>query len=257
MNNDANGSPERAVRFNPPELPQHYGAMDHTEFMQFVELSSTQNEAWIRQNLPPEARWGVVQGGILVDHGFGFKVPNEIEIRGYRGKTANDTPYLLTRKISRQDLEIFFRTPDMVRITGLVQRTDQDFETYLQATENTSTGHLPSGSLNKLKDSFALGALGTQIPLTPDRDERHSIGATTAKVHNWQALGMPNRTLYFSSQFLEHIHARGLKTEADRDPSILRVERLHRFDDPIADILDTYDVMREEGWPSIILYRGR
>ena len=236
----------------PPITVLDYCEMRHGEFMDLVSQASELNQGWMRRNFPPGIDWAVVVDGKIVHSGDHPPFPNEIRIRqfGMRGYA----PYLLMKSVPRRDLRFFFRGEFQSDICQLLGMSHDEVESYSEPEEGIVTLATTSGSLNKLLEKYALGSLAVLQPKI-DEKRRHAIGATTVKVYNHQFGG---KYLYIAAQIADHVHQRGGKTAEEREPDRwYRVERRHRFDDPIADILDTYDMVKQQDWPPLVLYRSR
>ncbi len=244
------------VRFNALPLPMAYREMTHSQYTDFVEQVSNANQSFMRLNLPGEEKWAVVTGGRIVKAGFGYKIPNEIEIRAFGTRT--ETPYLLTRKISQRDIEIFGQVLSLPQIRKLLGE-NCTVSPYGPTEEEIIRIPTQSGNLNKLEDQFVLAGLAIQQSLFRGRHgKRHVIGATVARAFNKPEV-FGDRMLFIASQWEDHVHARKGMTEDDRAPGrFYRLERHHRIDEPVTDIFDTYDLAREgQIWPDLILYRAK
>jgi hypothetical protein len=242
---------EETLKFQPIPLPgglAAYGAMDtHSDFMDLAHDISVQNQAWFRQNADPSSLWAIVVGDKIVEQSKALPLPNRISIR--RHGTNTFPPYLVIRDTTPRDIRILFEKKHLELVQSTLGANPADFEHHEPSSFSLETHATQSGALNKLVPYFALGKIRVL------NIHGHTSGATTVIV---QRPLFDGKQLYMSSQIAEHVHARGQKTSEERYPEqFLRVERRHRFDDPKVDIFDTYNMIRQQGWPDLLLYWNR
>jgi hypothetical protein len=94
-----------------------------------------------------------------------------------------------------------------------------------------------------------------ECPLTGSgKDQRHAQGAYSATIYHKDF----NAPIRMTSQSQIEVNLRGSKTLDQKEPGRwLRIDRLHRFDDPVVDMFDTYGLKVVENVLPLILYKTR
>ncbi|MDO8740661.1 MAG: hypothetical protein Q7J54_03775 [Candidatus Woesearchaeota archaeon] len=246
------------VRFKPPKISTaSYNALNGPEFDDLCKKVAKENRPWMKEIMPdPNTSWVLVIGNKAAAFGQSDLIPSLSQVREKCG--AGQRGYLLMRPNARYcDLVLYFQSSQAKKIAGILKRNPADIKTYLEPTENISYVNAPSGVLNKLDDAFALGEIKYERPLLyPDTEskEKHAQGAYVAAIKH-KTFGKPIR---LTSQSLIEVNLRGSKTLDQRYPEKwVRMERLHRFHDEIVDMLNTYEVKKQENWPPLVLHRSR
>jgi hypothetical protein len=231
--------------------------MDTISWGVLARRTARQNEQWVRENMPPNVQWAIVVGGDIVDTGdFGGLVPSAFQTR--EKSTARRRAYLVMRPSSYLDTDLFFRSAYEQDILGIFERDPKHAFSHLDESEGIMSLRCRSGVLSTMEEGYALGMLKVQKPKREDGEGQHTEGATVCTVRNMLYRGKP---LYIAAQPAALVHRRGKRTQSDRDPDrAFRIERHHRFDDPVLDIMDTYDIemgSAGEQWPPLVLYKSR
>jgi hypothetical protein len=235
-----------------------YKKLDSQEFDGLCEKLYKQNREWFRQETSnnPTVTGILVVGKKLeeVYHTNGF--PSYFEIQR-RSQTEGKKVFLLTRPNPYLDLVLYFQTKNSEMITELLKREKQDVKSYLEPVEGISQLNCQSGLLNNIEDAFAIGELKyekTLIRQSKPELGRYEQGATVATIEHPSY----KMRLRITSQSEKEVHLRRAKTIEEKRPGNWeRIERLHRFDDPILDIFDTYEMKKRENWPDLLVYKSK
>jgi hypothetical protein len=242
------------VRFRAPNIsPGQYDDLTGPEFDDLCEKVAHDNREWMRQNMPDiHTQWIIVVNGRVVEESHSDVLPSAYEVT--RRSKGNNLAFLLTRpKRQYLGLELYFQTSESQAVVQLLGRDLDEVEPYLQEVEGISHIDAQSGSLVKLVNQFALGRMRYECPLLNGEEEkRHFQGAYSATITHPSF----EKKVRMTSQSQAEVNARGIETLAQKQPDRwLRVERLHRFDDAVVDMFDTYARKKQESWPALILYR--
>ncbi len=245
-------------KFIEPKISKkNYMKLSGPEFDDLCNDALQCNKEWFRETTGknPHAVWILVLGNKAIEVGYKNIVPSVTTVREH--SQGNKKAYLLVRPQRQyQDLMLFFREKTEGRVLDALHRERSDLKYHLDESEGMQSMYVQSGLLNKLHKQFALGSMELQAPLTGKKKEiKHVHGAYVAHIRNKEYQG---KHLAISSQSKKDIHARGSKTIDEKLPDQwMRIERLHRFDDPVLDIFDTYETRGQRKWPELVLYKPR
>jgi len=257
--------PKKVAKLTLPKVhARKYFSMNLKDLQHLEDLFSglgKLNKKWIHQNAPsPKTEWMYVSvKGKIWGYGYGPSIPATHQVVE-ASELVGEKLYLLRRSnLQHCDSSFFIRSSNLEQISQLFGRSKEDFIDYSGINEGVLTIDAQSGLVNKLLNTnFAIGKLKILYTLTPDKDRHYNAGATVADIHNvgW-ASSEAYEFLHIGSQNKDEVHARGAKVTGERpqDESrkIKRIERLHRFDNPILDIFDTY-LQKGRGWHSLVLH---
>jgi hypothetical protein len=244
----------KPLKFIIPQISSTaYRTLTGPEFDDLCDNLVHTNRDWIRQNMPDiNTTWVIVVGGKIVEESHSDILPSIYEVtRRSRGK---DLAFLLTRPRKQYlGLELYFRNENIDSVVDLLKRDRQEVEDYRERVEGISFIQAQSGILNKLEDAFALGRMRYECPLLyGETEKRHHQGAYSATITHTSF----QRSIRLASQSQSEINARGIKTLDQRQPERwIRMERLHRFDDVVIDMFDTYASKKQPEWPALVLYK--
>jgi len=219
--------------------------LSNSQLSMFFNKATKQNEEWFDESTKnTNLYWILMKGDRIRTMGYSNDdMPTMDDIKKMSKENGEVYSLLFNPSSAIKDLEIFFQSKETSKLMKIIGK---DTTPYLNnPDEKINTKAVKSGILNKLKKNYALGNLINHKVLN------HSLGATLAYVWNISYKGKEG--LYISSQSKREVHKRGSET-IDEKTNRAGIERLHRFDDPILDIFDTYD--QKIGKPSLILYRG-
>ena len=93
-----------------------------------------------------------------------------------------------------------------------------------------------SGLYNNLIHKFAMGKLNVLCGLDAKNDQ-HVKGATIADIK----IDYSKRIVFISSRNQDEVLLTGAKPRHFGNPNLIAVQRIHKFDDPIIDIIETYN----------------
>lgn len=244
------------TRFKQPKIStSDYGQLNGPEFDDLCKRVAKENRQWLKEVMPdPDMSWVLVIGNKAVDFGHSDLVPSLSQIRAKCG--AGQRGYLLMRPNAIYcDLALYFQSSQAEVIAGILKRKPGDIKTYLDPVEEISFINAPSGALNKLEDAFALGKIIYERPLLDnEKKKKHAEGAYVATIEHKTF----DKAIRMGSQSQAEVNLRGIKTIDQRYPEQwVRMERLHRFHDEVVDMLNTYEMKKQENWPPLLLHRSR
>lgn len=229
--------------------------MNGIEFDEFCEKISKANRKWINNKFPTkQTSWAyVTKKGRIFDSSENPAIPSITQTReNYR--FAGELVFLLLRPGCQYlDMVFFLESSEKGEIADIFEMPKKEFQEYINKDTGIVYVNAQSGLVNKIKNIYSTGYLKT-LSVLSEEGIRHKEGATTAEISN---IGAAGKRIYMASQIQEAVEARGKKVRVSKDSEgpLIRVERLHRFDDPILDIFDTYDIS-VMGYP-LILYGSR
>lgn len=234
---------------------REYNNLSGPEFEDLCATVLEKNRLWARGAMKnPNTYWIVVlDSGKVIERGDSNLVPSFFQVREM---TNGKRGYLLYRPGEKYcDTELFLPTTEDDIVGERLGRSVRDIQSYLNPVEGISHVHVQSGHLPRLQEGFALGQVVYESPLLKgSKETRHSEGSSSARI---SIKGFP-KIVRVASQSLAEVNARGIKTLDQRQPDKwVRMERLHRFDDAIVDMFDTYNFKKDATWPSLLLYRKR
>ena len=233
--------------------------MDGFEFDKLCRQIRRDNRKLLNRLMSdPKISWMYVnKGGRVYGSGEGLTTPSAYQTR--EGAKWMDTPLFLITRSNLQycDVSYFTRGEHKRKIGEILDRPDDDFFDYQQPGDGIVTINAQSGLINKLTEAgFAVGKLKV---LKPKIDEqRYSCGATIADVQNVHYI-LSGKVLHIASQNADEVHKRGSRVRGERpneEGTIERIERVHRFDDPVVDIIITYE-MKSGGCNPLVLFGPR
>lgn len=232
--------------------------MDIIDYEEFSEEISKKNRKWIKQNFPNDyVTWAIVtKTGTIIDYGKGNYRPCVSQI-GNEWRLHKKPVFLLTRsEDSYCGTTYFVEASEKSDLGELLKKTHKDFDTYHSKGMDIALIDAQSGLVDKLVKigKYALGQLKKKE--TKINGDEAGVGATVAKVIN---VGKRHRNIYIASQIQEAVETRGKKvtySKMAKKPEFRRIERLHRFDDSILDIFDTYKILVPRG-NLLILYGSK
>jgi len=243
-----------------PISADEYFTMDPMRLDKLMSHLSVKNRRWMNVMLPSTTTWVYLNSeGEVWGQGEGNVVPSTPQTRE-AASWIKQPLYLLMRSQSRyRDITFFMETSAVHDLEQRLQIPDNYFFPYIDKSTGITSVNAQSGTVNLLKDDYAMGSLKTQQPRDEATDTRFQHGATVADVRyvGWEH---PHPILYIASQNMIAVHGRGRRVRGERPgekSKIIRVERQHRFDDPILDIFDTYNFLQQDGWKPFILYGPR
>jgi len=223
-----------------------YFSMDLKELSTVMEELGVENRNWMNRNLGKTIVCVLVdKDGEIIEESDRPIVPSyrEIRERAIRGKKQI---YMFVRSSeSYRDVTYFLDTEYVDAVAMIFDRDSDDFFPYLGPVEGISTINAQSGLVNNLKRrNYTVGKLSRMEPfLEPENKNSgsHVYGSTVVNIDNAWKSGH-SQLVHIASQNIHLVHAKGSKVSGERSGSIscTRFERLHRFDDPILDIFDTY-----------------
>jgi hypothetical protein len=238
-------------RFIRPKVTAlEYLTMTVEEFTEMCEGLYRTNEKWFDATINDKGVTSalVTHSGKVVETSCRETVLSVIQITE-KSREYGQMVYQLIRSPTYMDTMIYFRETNVDAILDLLDRKKEDVGIHKEEIRKL---RMQSGALRKLRDDFLLGAMKDFRPRVGDI--RYAEGATIAKVENYD-FG-DGKSLYIASQSADKAHERGRKTIVDREPERwIRMERLHRVDDPVLDIFDTYRINKSENWPELVLYK--
>lgn len=237
-----------------------YFSMHPVELEKIMRSVSRENKRWMTTMLPSTASWAYISRDKEIwGVGEGDLSPSVNQTRE-AAKWVKKPLFLFTNCQQRyRDTTYFLEQSAAESIEGLTKIPKIYFQPYLDDRSGVVAVNAQSGKVNALKKYYAIGTLAVMKPRDNRSEERHTVGATVADIRyvGWDHI---ETILYIASQSAEEVHARGSKVRGERRGEkgrILRIERLHRFDDPILDIFDTYRMKREDFWRPLVLHGPR
>jgi hypothetical protein len=246
------------------EIPKltnkQYFGMPGMQFEKMCNALWGHNKRQLR-NLFPEVNtsWMYIdRQGRMYGFGEGNVIPSAYQTR--EGSRMMGIQLFLIRRnnFSYCDSSYFMRASLKPRAAEAFGRGIDDFHDYNEEGDGVVTINAQSGIVEKLIEAgFAVGRLKRMKPLVNPKDAdsgRYSCGATTADVYNVHP-SLGEKVLYIASQNAAEVHKRGSKVRGERENdkgTVLRVERLHRLDDPVLDIIVTYEMRKPHGNPLIL-----
>jgi len=220
-------------------------SLTDSELQVFYSKVANNNKEWLNDYFSRGLDWIIVKGNKFKEGGYATEAKPSFD--KIKRDTAEDREirYLLFISNSAiKDLKIFFQAKEESRLTKIIGNAE--IKPYLHENEKINTADIQSGVLNKIKEKYALGRLINHVPID------HVYGATVVQIDNID-YEKGKKGLHIGSQSVIEVHKRGSITMDERI-NATRIERLHRFDDPILDIFDAYN--EKIGKPSLILYKG-
>ncbi len=236
--------------FVAPDMPKEaYMSIPAGEFGTLCRELYNRNKRWLNEavNDPLVKSVLVAPDGRIVKSTYDKRVLTPEQVRD-EARIRGCILYQLIRPQSFLSLDLYFQDTDQDAVLKALERNRDRVKTYKEDVKTTKS---QSGSLEKLRATFVLGGMRELMPLVGEK--RYSEGATVVYSQTMDVFG--GKRLHIASQAEAKIHERGARTSSDRQPDLwIRMERLHRFDDTVLDIYDTYAMERREGWPDLILY---
>ncbi|MEK6861720.1 MAG: hypothetical protein AABY07_07155 [Nanoarchaeota archaeon] len=241
-----------------------YFSMDLRELITIMEELGVQNRSWMNRNLEKTIVWVLVdKDGEIIEESDRSIIPTYREVRE-QAKKEDRQLYMFVRSPDEyRDVTYFLDAEYVDSIAMILSRDSDDFFPYLDPIEMIRTINAQSGLTNKLKEKCAVGKLYQLKPLFEPGNEKeggHNYGSTVVNIDNAWMSGH-DQLIHIASQNIHLVHARGSKVSGERSGSknCTRFERLHRFDDPILDIFDTYRFYSErfEIKPNLVLFGSR
>ncbi len=224
---------------------ERYFSMDLRELSAIMEELGIKNRKWMNRNLGKTVTWVLVdKEGEIIEESERPIVPSYTGIKERATREKRQIYMFIRSSQQYRDTTYFLSTEYVDSVAMSLDRDSDDFFGYLSPVEGISTINAQSGLVGKLREGYALGKLSRKKPLLePGNYESggYNQGATVADIDN--ALNSEhNQVVHIASQNVHLVHARGSKTGNEGFGSVatLRLERLHRFDNPILDIFDTY-----------------
>jgi len=244
-------------KFKQPDLSlREYNALDGFEFEEENERAFEDNKLWYRKHATPDTWWLLVVNGRILQRGVSEVRPTQAQIKEtYPNKQA----YLLFRSPERLfDTELFFRTSDVVDVARLARRDLEDIRPYLQEVEGVSQLYVQSGILPRFSSRFALGVISSLNPrISEVSRECHPNGALVAIITH---PGLAKR-IRIEPESVEEVEARNKKRLSENQHELyLGMTRMHRYDNPILAMLETYEDLRAkvpEKMKPLVLYMAR
>lgn len=223
---------------------ERYFSIPLRELSAVMEELGMQNRKWMNRNLEKTVTWVLVdKEGEIIEESDRPIVPSYHEIRK-RGTRDRMQIYMFIRSGEKYRDTTYFLGRDYIKdISMIFERDPSDFFEYLNSVEGIVTVNAQSGLVNKLS-KYAAGRLTRVIPLLIPGDKKggaHAYGATVADIGDAWENGQ-EQIVRIASQNIHTVHANGSKVSGERTGSknSTRFERLHRFDDPVLDLFDTY-----------------
>ena len=239
--------------------------LGEVEFEKVYREFSGKNRGWMHENAPdPKVSWMYVSPrGKIWGYGYGNIFPSTRQVIDASGIVR--TPLLLMLRQNQQycDVSFFLTESHQEQVGKIFDRPRSDFEDYNGLNEGILTVYAQSGLVNKLRNAlFAIGRLKKLKTRSAIKEGKiYSSGAIIADITNigWASSDAYDY-LHIASQNADEVHSRGSKVTGERlgdsEKRVKRIERLHRDNDAIIDIFDTYAV-KSRGWHPLILYGPR
>lgn len=242
-----------------------YFSMDLRELSTIMEELGVQNRSWMNRNLEKTIIWVLVdKDGEIIEESDRSITPTYREVREQAERDGKQLYMFVRSPGMYRDVTYFIDSEYVDGVAMIFDRDPDDFFTYLDQIEGVKTVNAQSGLINKLKEKkYAIGKLSRIKPLLEPGNEKsggHDYGATIANINNAWKMGH-DQLVHIASQNIHLVHAKGSKVSGERvgSKNYTRFERLHRFDDPILDIFDTYRFYSErfEIRPNLVLFGSR
>ena len=222
-----------------------YFSMDLRELSMVMEELGIVNRGWMNRCLGKTTVYVLVdKDGEIIEESDRSIVPSYDGVRKRALKEGRQIYMFIRSSNEYRDVTYFLDTDSVDAVGKIFDRASDDFFTYLDPVEGISTINAQSGLVNKLKSGYAFGKLYRKKPLLEPGNPKgggHACGATVVDIDNaWES--NHDQRVHIASQNIHLVHARGSKTgnEGFGSATTTRLERLHRFDDSILDIFDTY-----------------
>jgi hypothetical protein len=237
----------------PPLDRRTYLAMMGPEFGDFCKEVAQMNKRWVREHLDDDnTSWAVVVDGKIIESSSRVELPSVEYVRSM--STPESVAILISRPTTQlKDKTIYFDSGSSKKICDLLKADNAEVRSYREPVEAINCLDTRSGALPKLAGEFGVANL-TYLKVLIGEELRPN-GVYVARIPGDFHGG---RSLDIDSQSETQINKRGFKTLSQREPGKwIRLERLHRYEDPILDIMNTYASCRGTGWPELVLCRDR
>ncbi|MFH0832475.1 MAG: hypothetical protein V1900_01995 [Candidatus Aenigmatarchaeota archaeon] len=239
------------TKFAVPGLSiDEYFQLSHIEFDELCKQLYQDNKKWLNETLndPVVHSVLVTSDGRILKSRYDNSVLTAEQVRD-AARIYGSLVYQLSRPTRFLDVNLYFQDASEHEVLTALERSRDGVSRY---KGHVKTAKSQSGSLEKLSNVFIVGRMEELIPSI--KGERYEEGATVAYSQPMEVFGW--KRLHIASQSAEKVHQRNARTMDEREPGKwLRIERLHRFDDPVLDMFDTYDIERLPAWPGMILYK--
>ena len=217
--------------------------LDSREWAEYCKGLSRRNKRWIEANLPKDADHLFVnrEGKILV---VAYWHPGDTIDRDVRRELRGKEHFMLRE--SDEDLTdtvLYFEERAREEVIKGLKIDLDDVDLYSDELSGIYTCFGESGLITRMKEFVALGNLKVVKPMRNGR--RYSQGATEVEIENFNKSKF---NLYIGSQDPTIVHALGLRSivdQPDKAGKINYLTRLHRFDDPILDIFETWRIRQQ------------
>ena len=262
---------KHSIPFKAPEISStEYRKMDHQRRWEYFQQLSQRNRRWVNAHLPEKANYLAVtrNGGILQE---GYWVLGTTADKAERRKLDRDgVEYFILQPTEKEHADtVFFFEEKALSIIQDEFRSVDDTNYKKHEGDNIWTFFGDSGRINNLlkRRNVAVGRLFKTCPKV--NGEYRGPGATEVKITH-QKEGV-RHDMYLHSASPDHLRLLGLSTTAD-DPNTQyrHFQLLHRYDDPVLNIFDSWDIYEEamtrevassgkefKKWNPLVLYQHR
>jgi len=208
-----------------------YGKLSDNEMKRLLEDISRKNKAYVDENCRRvDGEWILYRNRSSIAIGLAGQRPPSMETIRTESIARGEPVYLLTSDVSTpRDLQLYFLSPIQRKvIESIGDREIQDYGD-LRKDIKVKVTEIPSGLIDKLKstDRYLIGALQELVP------KGMKVGATAALFQH------KGETVQVASISQDSVKKRGYKTRSEKF-GWKRIERVHRSDDAVLDIFDTF-----------------
>jgi len=221
-----------------PKIPiERFGKFSDNEMKRIFEDISRKNKSYIAENCGRvNGEWILYRNKSSFTIGLAGERPPSMEEIRTQSIARREPVYLLTSDVSTpKDLQLFFLSPVERKVMESIKEKDsikeREIQFYGDLREDikVKVTEIPSGLIDKLKstDRYLIGALQELVP------NGMKVGATAALFQH------KGETVQVASISQDSVRKRGYKTRSERF-GWKRIERIHRTDDAVLDIFDTF-----------------